>query len=72
MTELQYRLTDDEEIEAAFAWLNKYWKAKRCIIAQRYLMMPFHLEEYRGETKAIAGGIDLIGLLKSEILSLRV
>ena len=72
---MQYSLTDDKEIEAALVWLNKYWNKP----TQPIYYCPKTLDEavslldeYKGEAKVIAGGIDLVGLIKGEVLSPRI
>ena len=72
---MQYNLTDHKEIEEALLWLNKYWNKP----TQPLYYSPKTLEEaislldeYREEAKIIAGGIDLIGLMKSKVLFSRV
>jgi xanthine dehydrogenase YagS FAD-binding subunit len=72
---LQHSLTDYKEIEETLLWLNKYWNKP----TQPLYYSPNTLEEavslldeYREEAKIIAGGIDLIGLMKSKVLFPRV
>jgi xanthine dehydrogenase YagS FAD-binding subunit len=75
VTALHHRLTDEKEVEAAFVWLNKYWNKPThpLYYCPKTLDEAVSLlEEYREEAKVIAGGIDLVGLLKSEVLSPRV
>jgi len=69
---LPYSLTDHKEIEEAFSWLNRYWNKP----AQPAYYDAKTAEEavsllggYNGEAKIIAGGIDLLGLMKNEVLS---
>ena len=75
MIDLPYSLTDHKEMEAALVWLNKYWNKP----TQPLYYLPKTLDEaislldgYRGEAKIIAGGIDLVGLMKCKVLSPRV
>jgi xanthine dehydrogenase YagS FAD-binding subunit len=65
-------LTDHKEIEEALSWLNRYWNKP----AQPAYYDARTVEEavsllggYHGEGKIIAGGIDLLGLIKNEVLS---
>jgi len=65
-------LTDHKEIEEALSWLNRYWNKP----AQPAYYDAKTLEEavsllggYHGEGKIIAGGIDLLSLIKNEVLS---
>jgi len=67
---MQYSFNDHREIEKAFLWLNKYWNKP----TQPFYYTPKTLDEavsllegYRGEAKIIAGGIDLVGLMKSKV-----
>jgi xanthine dehydrogenase YagS FAD-binding subunit len=69
---LPYNLTDHKEIEEALSWLNRYWNKP----AQPAYYDAKTVEEavsllggYNGEGKIIAGGIDLLGLMKNEVLS---
>ena len=65
------RLIDAAEIERALLWLNKYW--------ERPIHPEYHnartigeavslLDTYGEGAKIIAGGIDLIGLMKNRVL----
>jgi len=68
-------LTDTREIEEALSWLNKYWNKPIQPIfydAKSIEDALSLLDEYKKEAKIIAGGIDLIGLLKNKIISPRV
>lgn len=72
---MQYRLADHKEIEEALLWLNKYWNkpTQPLYYSAKTLEEAISLlEEYREEAKIIAGGIDLIGLMKSKVLFPRV
>ena len=69
---MPYSLTDHKEIEEALSWLNRYWNKP----AQPAYYDAKTVEEavsllggYDGEAKIIAGGIDLLGLMKNEVLS---
>jgi xanthine dehydrogenase YagS FAD-binding subunit len=69
---LPHSLTDHKEIEEALSWLNRYWNKP----AQPAYYDAKTVEEavsllggYHGEAKIIAGGIDLLGLMKNEVLS---
>ena len=72
---MTYRLIDAEEIEKALLWLSKYWH--RPAHPEYYHAKTIDeavslLNEYREEAKIIAGGIDLVGLMKNKVLSPRV
>ncbi len=65
------RLIEAAEIEKALSWLNKYWK--------RLIHPEYHnartideavslLDTYGEEARVLAGGIDLIGLMKNKVL----
>jgi len=69
---MTYRLIDAEEIEKSLLWLSKYWG--------KPIHPDYHnaktvdeavslLDEYGDEAKLIAGGIDLIGLMKNKVLA---
>jgi xanthine dehydrogenase YagS FAD-binding subunit len=69
---LPYSLTDHKEIEEALSWLNRYWNKP----AQPAYYDAKTVEEavsllggYHGKAKIIAGGIDLLGLIKNDVLS---
>ena len=69
---MTFHLTDTKEIAEAQLWLNRYWGKP----AQPLYYSPETLEEaislldnYREEAKIIAGGIDLLGLMKNKVLS---
>ena len=68
---MTYRLIDAREIEKALSWLSKYW--------DRPAHPEYHnartvdeavslLDEHKEEAKIIAGGIDLLGLMKNRVL----
>jgi xanthine dehydrogenase YagS FAD-binding subunit len=68
-------LTDAREIEEAFSWLNKYWNKPTQPIFYDAKSMEEALsllDDYKEEAKIIAGGIDLIGLMKNRIISPRI
>lgn len=72
---MEYSLRDQKEIEKAFLWLNKYWNkpSQPLYYHARTLDEAVSLlEGYGEEAKIIAGGIDLVGLMKSNVISLRV
>ncbi len=72
---MSHNLADTREIEEAFSWLNKYWhKPTQPIIydARSVEEALSLLDEYKEEAKIIAGGIDLIGLMKNKIISPRM
>jgi xanthine dehydrogenase YagS FAD-binding subunit len=65
-------LADHKEIEEALSWLNRYWNKP----TQPAYYDTKTLEEavsllggYNGDAKVIAGGIDVLGLMKNEVLS---
>ena len=69
---MPYSLTDHREIEEALSWLNRYWNKP----AQPAYYDAKTVEEavsllggYNGEAKIIAGGIDILGLMKNEVFS---
>jgi xanthine dehydrogenase YagS FAD-binding subunit len=69
---LPYRLTDHKEIEEALSWLNRYWNkpAQPAYYDAKTVEEAVSLlEGYHGKGKIIAGGIDLLGLMKNEVLS---
>ncbi|HVP78753.1 MAG TPA: xanthine dehydrogenase family protein subunit M [Thermodesulfobacteriota bacterium] len=69
---MQHSLTDHKEIEEALSWLNRYWNrpaATAYYDAKTLEEAASLLEGYHGEAKIIAGGIDLLGLMKNEVLS---
>jgi xanthine dehydrogenase YagS FAD-binding subunit len=69
---LPYRLTDHKEIEEALSWLNRYWNkpAQPAYYNAKTVEEAVSLlEGYHGKGKIIAGGIDLLGLMKNEVLS---
>jgi xanthine dehydrogenase YagS FAD-binding subunit len=68
-------LTDAREIEEAFSWLNKYWNKsiQPIFYDAKSIEGAFSLlDDYRGEAKIIAGGIDLLGLMKNKIISPKI
>jgi xanthine dehydrogenase YagS FAD-binding subunit len=70
-----YSLTDQKEIEKAFSWLNQYWNkpSQPFYYHARTLDEALSIVEgYGKEAKIIAGGIDLVGLMKSKVISPRV
>ena len=69
------KLTVAREMEEAFSWLDEYWNKP---IRPTYYnvnstdeILSF-LDEYKGKAKIIAGGIDLIGMMKNNIISPRM
>jgi xanthine dehydrogenase YagS FAD-binding subunit len=69
---LPHRLMDHKEIEEALSWLNRYWSrpAETAYYDARTAEEAVSLiEGYHGEAKIIAGGIDLLGLIKNEVIS---
>ncbi len=69
---MPYSSADHKEIEEALSWLNRHWNKP----AQTFYYDAKTVEEavsllggYHGEAKIIAGGIDLLGLIKNEVLS---
>jgi xanthine dehydrogenase YagS FAD-binding subunit len=64
-------LTDAREIEEALSWLSTYWNRPNRPIyheAASFDEALSLLEEYKGEARILAGGIDLIGLMKNKIV----
>ena len=69
---MPHSLTDRKEIEEALSWLNRYWNrpAEPAFYDAKTVDEAVSLlEGYHGEAKIIAGGIDLLGLMKNEVLS---
>jgi xanthine dehydrogenase YagS FAD-binding subunit len=65
-------LTDRKEIEEALSWLNRYWNKPSQPVyydARTVEEAVSLLAGYHGEGRIIAGGIDLLGLIKNEVLS---
>jgi len=61
-----------KEISEARGWLNQYWGRPTQPLYYRARTVEEAislLDEYREEGKIIAGGIDLLGLMKSKVLS---
>jgi xanthine dehydrogenase YagS FAD-binding subunit len=72
---LTFHFTDVREIAEAQLWLNRYWgkPAQPLYYSPRTVEEALSLlENYRQEAKIIAGGIDLLGLMKNKVLSPRV
>lgn len=72
---MSYSSIDTKEIEKAFLWLNRYWNkpTQPLYYSPKKLNEVISLlEDYREQAKIIAGGIDVIGLLKNSVLSPRV
>ncbi len=72
---MTYRLMDIEEIEKSLSWLSEYWGKpthSEYYNARTVNEAVSLLDEYKEEAKIIAGGIDLIGLMKNKVLSPRV
>ncbi len=72
---MTYRLIDATEIEKALLWLSKF--GDRPIHPEYYHARTVDeavslLDEHKEEAKIIAGGIDLLGLMKNRVLSPRV
>ena len=72
---MTYRTIVAEEIAKALSWLSKYWD--RPVQPEYYDAKTADeavslLDEYREEAKIIAGGIDLVGLMKNKVLLPRV
>jgi len=68
---LTSRLIDAEEIEKALLWLTKYWD--RPVHPEYYDVRTIDeavslLDEYGEGAKIMAGGIDLVGLMKNKVL----
>lgn len=72
---MTYKLIDAEEIEKALSWLSGYW--------DRPVQPEYHnartideavslLDRYGGRATIIAGGIDLVGLMKNKVLTPRI
>lgn len=68
---MHYSLTDTKEILEARLWLNRYWgkPAHPLYYCTETIDEAVSLlDEYREEGKIIAGGIDLVGLMKNKVL----
>ncbi len=66
---------DTEEIEKSLLWLSEYWGKpthSEYYNARTVNEAVSLLDEYKEEAKIIAGGIDLMGLMKNKVLSPRV
>ncbi len=69
---MPHSLTDRKEIEEALSWLSRYWNrpAEPAFYDAKTVEEAVSLlEGYRGEAKILAGGIDLLGLMKNEVSS---
>ena len=69
---MSLHLNDAREIEEAFLWLNKYWNKPTEPILYDATSMEEALsllDEYKAEAKIMAGGVDLIGLMKNKVIS---
>lgn len=67
---MNYKLAEAKEIERALLWLSKYWDKPthpEYLNAQTIDDAVSLLDRYGEEAKIIAGGIDLIGLMKNKI-----
>lgn len=72
---MTYRSTDAREIKKAEEWLRKYWD--RPIKVEYYHARSINeavglLHEYGKAAKIIAGGTDLLGLMKNRVVSPQV
>ena len=69
---MQSSFTDLKEIDEALSWLNRYWNKP---VQPRYYCpgtvdeTVSLLDEFREDARIIAGGVDLIGLMKSKVVS---
>ena len=69
---MSHSLTDRKEIEEALSWLNRYWNKPSQPVyydAKTVEEAVSLLAGYPGEAKIVAGGIDLLGLIKNDVLS---
>ncbi|HUL29163.1 MAG TPA: xanthine dehydrogenase family protein subunit M [Thermodesulfobacteriota bacterium] len=68
---MSYSSSDHKEIEEALSWLNRYWNKPLQPVyydAKTLEEAVSLLGAYHGEAKIIAGGTDLLGLMKNEVL----
>ncbi len=68
---MTYRVIAAEEIAKTLSWLSKYWD--RPLQPEYYDAKTVNeavalLDEYREEARIIAGGTDLVGLMKNKVL----
>jgi xanthine dehydrogenase YagS FAD-binding subunit len=71
---MTYELMNAHENERALAWLSKYWERPSQVdyFKARSVEEAIALaEEYGGEGRIIAGGTDLLGLIKNKVSSPR-
>ena len=69
---MQSSFTDLKEIDEALSWLNRYWNKPtqpRYYCPETVDETVSLLDEFREDARIIAGGIDLIGLMKSKVVS---
>lgn len=69
---MTYRLIDAEEIKKAMAWLSKYWgkpAGTEYYDARTVDEAVSLLKQYGKDARLIAGGVDLLGLMKNRVLS---
>jgi xanthine dehydrogenase YagS FAD-binding subunit len=69
---MQSSFTDLKEINEALSWLNRYWN--KPVQPRYYCPMTVDetvslLDEFQQDASIIAGGVDLIGLMKSKVVS---
>ncbi|MDP2917143.1 MAG: xanthine dehydrogenase family protein subunit M [Dehalococcoidia bacterium] len=68
---MMYKLIDAKEIKKALSWLSKYWD--RPLHPEYYHARTVDeaislLDEYGKEAKLMAGGVDLVGLMKNRVI----
>jgi len=69
---MQSSFTDLKEIDEALSWLNRYWNKPtqpRYYRPETVDETVSLLDEFREDARIIAGGLDVIGLMKNKVVS---